>query len=188
MKFSFVLGEKEYVEAMRMSHRRSPSFRIIAFAILLLVSILVVQSTLVPVWIASLTSPDGIGSWASLSWLIMWTTFKHCGYIGILGLCLFGYGPWIALPRSLRKRYRNNPNFQVQMEVEISEEGIVVNTASPSFTKDSWRCIRSWREGKRVLTLTHLWGTMHMINISGLTDMECEELRRILRAALPQKK
>ena len=188
MKFSYVLGEAEYVEAMKMATRLGLSARIVAFAVILLVTVMLIQLTVVPVWIVSLANPAGPGEWALLSWSLIWRVAVHCAIPGLIAMAAFWYWRRVSLTNQLRRRYRANPNFRGTMTVAIEADRLIVESSHPSRTEESWNCIRRGREAKRVLLLSHPWGTMHMINISGLSEAEREELRGILRASVPGKK
>jgi hypothetical protein len=90
-------------------------------------------------------------------------------------------------PKALRRMYGRDPTMQGEFTVNVSAQSIAIrNTAGSSFTS-GWNVYEYWREGKNLIVLALCSGAYTTLNISGLSDVQRNELRGILSGALPKR-
>jgi hypothetical protein len=118
---------------------------------------------------------------------------------GILTPLLLNVGPfilligvWFLMLRRLgamnpRRTYRKDPTMQGEFTVEITPQGIATRNTAGTSSLSGWNVYNDWREGKNLIVLMMRSGGYFTLNVSGLSDMQRQELRGILASALPKR-
>jgi hypothetical protein len=100
---------------------------------------------------------------------------------------------WIFLlfvwPRMrLRNIYRKSPALQGEVTVQATLDMFSVQTSTGSASRTSWSDMKTWHEDKGFILLIYPTKIYQIVSVKDLADPQRQELRGILRAALPQKK
>lgn len=178
MELSFKLSEAQYLRAWRLRNKASSlsDKQLIALSCFVAVCLILATMVLARWW--ERTAPVS-ASHSSSAFLAM---------NGLPLLVIIGF--WIFLATGFgtlhtRRLYRNDPSLHVDFKASISPVSMSFESTAGVSLKTSWSVYESWREGKDVVILILRSGTYLILGLSGLTEAERQELRRILHLALP---
>jgi hypothetical protein len=91
----------------------------------------------------------------------------------------------VELRRQLRF-YRKDPSIQAETTVKITPESVSIQNTAGVFWKYGWNVCDLWREENNLVIFVFRSGTFCISNLTGLSDMQRDELRGILSMALPK--
>jgi hypothetical protein len=86
------------------------------------------------------------------------------------------------------EHYRSDPSCQCETTLTVTPEQVFFRCANGCLTQSGWNIYKQWVESGNIILLITLAGVRKIVNIAGLSEVERDELRGILSAALPLKK
>jgi hypothetical protein len=92
-----------------------------------------------------------------------------------------------GVPMQLRRQYRKNPAMHGQFTVNMTTESISIHNTAGTSSRTGWNIYDYWREGKGLILLVFHSGAFFSISLADLSEVQKDELRGILAAALPKK-
>jgi uncharacterized membrane protein len=105
--------------------------------------------------------------------------------VAVVGV--FAYVIFRSVPMQLRQQYRKDPAMQGQSTLNITPESISIQITSGTTSKSGWKNYDYWRESKDLILMVCQSGIAVPISVASLSDVQRDELRSILTAALPKK-
>lgn len=197
MEFSYRVSEKDYVRAWKMAalSRRGPVIKTVlfwAFVIICLVLLFAIieknnnrhvearqdQSETEQTELA--VAPSTVSS-----------SFENIAK-NVAPLALVA-GIWVFLifywtPLRVRRRYRKDTNCHGQVTIALDAHSVDIRSSVGISFQSGWNAFTDWSEKQNIVLFRQPSGTFHIVNIAELSEVERDELRGILSAALPRKK
>jgi uncharacterized membrane protein len=203
MEFSYRIGEDEYVRACRIavkSNRKSSGLPVVktilfwVFVVICLVLLfsVVERSARVSSTTASqaetqadsdcspapIQSPQPVSGWSLATNLVP--------LVAIVAIMGFLYLVW--LPKAQRRQYRKDTNLHGETTIALDDQSVLIRSTVGTSFQAAWRAFSNWEQKQNMVLLRFPSGGFSMINISGLSNVEREQLRGILSEALPEKR
>lgn len=195
MEFSYKLSEEDYLQACeirlpliptQMQWWESHAYMLIRTAFM------VIASAFGLFW--GMEPPDGMQTHFSLSLFGFSLGLGLMPGIGLSWLCgrVFRFLHPILSRRRIeaarRAVYRADPTCHSETTLNITSEQLSFRCGTDRLIHSGWSLYDHWVESPDILLLVTHWRVRWIVNITGLSQAEREELRGILTAALPQKK
>ena len=179
MEFSYRITEDDMVRAYRLKLRQT-GFRRILRIISLSIFGLGFISVVIELVARMFVSGGEFTSSSSLSGV-------NSELIFIVLVIAFASAWWLYLPWQIKRQYRRNPAFQSEITVCFTPALFSLKAAIGTSSETVWSVYKSWREGDRLVLLMYHSNIYQVINTSGLSEEQREELRDILSSVLPKK-
>jgi hypothetical protein len=90
-------------------------------------------------------------------------------------------------PFATRRKFRQTHTLHGEILNEITAEGLWQKTAGGSFGFSQWHDFSHWRESEEIIIVVYPSDVFCLLPKSGLSLDQCDELRHIIAATLPQK-
>ena len=87
-----------------------------------------------------------------------------------------------------RRRYRQDTNLHGVITATVDRHSFASRSTTGASVQCLWSAFQRWLEMGGIVLLGYPNGTFAILNVAGLSDMERQELRRILAEVLPEKK
>jgi len=116
-----------------------------------------------------------------------------------IGAVTTNVGPFILLadiwaflvirrgPMRLRRLYQRDPSMQGQFTASITAAGISMQNTAGISSQSGWDLYEFWRDGKDIIVLVFRSGTYCVLGLTGLSEVQRNELQGILSVALQKK-
>ena len=189
MEFSYRISEAEYLSAAKLkiksSFRVGPIKKVVLFWIFVVVCFLLFFVFFQHGQPQQPISDNAVIQAAAPSQTINWILTNLLPFVIVVGV--FSYVIFRSVPMQLRHLYRKDPLMQGQFTISISPESISIQKTAGSSSKTGWNIYDYWREGKNLIMLVFHTGPFFLISLADLSEVQRDELRGILKAALPKK-
>ena len=101
-------------------------------------------------------------------------------------------GLWILLvkglvPLRLRYLYRKDPRMQAYFVVELTGDSISTYNAAGTSSRSAWNVYDGWCECEGIIVLMFHSGAYSILSLTGLSNLQRDELRSILTDALARR-
>ncbi len=192
MEFSYTISESDYVRASKLTQRfRKSSVRktviFWAFIVICLTLLFAVVKKQTSQTDAQATEETQAAEPAAQPTPVLTAMLVQvaplAGVLVVLGGLCFVWIPYLR-----RKMYRKDRNVQGAITVALDTESFQITTSLGTQARSPWSAFDEWFQKDGLILLRYPNQTSQLLNISGLSEPQREELRGILTAALPKKK
>jgi hypothetical protein len=193
MEFSFKVSELEFREAWRVERKASSrsSLKTAVFWISIMFGLLLIYRLLQPgqhqlgVTYLHATAQGAIVAPVNQTTPAP-TVLERVGPFLVLS------GLWILIvttlvPMRLKYLYRKDPRMQAKFTVNITPDFISTHNSAGTTSKTGWNVYDYWCEGKNVIVLTFCSGSYSILSLDGLSELQRNALRGILKASLRKR-
>jgi len=192
MEFSYKVSQAEFLRAWKLRNKGNPAyvifkvirglilFWICVFVCLILLWVLVQRGAPSPPLAQQpITVHVGTGR---LLWALLQIFGPLALIFGTVVFLLVGLEPMLA-----RRSYRKDPSMQGQFTANITPESIYLQNTVGTSSNSAWNLYSSWRERKGIIVLIFHSGAYSILSLTGLSNLQRDELRSILTDALARR-
>lgn len=188
MEFSYQISESDYVSACKLAikSRRSGTTKTIlfwAFIVICLVLLFGVITRQKQLPADSEVDSAPVTQQASSGEALMKNIAPLVGILVIWGFIVVFW-----LPRAGKRMYRRDTNLHGAITVTMDAESFAFRSTVGTSIQSRWSVFNGWLEKRDIVLLRYPNGTFQILNLAGLSEVEREQLRSILKTVLPQKK
>lgn len=188
MEFSYQISESDYISACKLAikSRRSGTTKAIlfwAFIVICLVLLFGVITKQKQLPADSEVDSVPVTQQASSGEALVKNVAPFVGILVIWGFIVVFW-----LPRAGKRMYRRDTNLHGAITVTMDAESFAFRSTVGTSIQSRWSVFNGWLEKRDIVLLRYPNGTFQILNLAGLSEVEREQLRSILKTALPQKK